>query len=187
MLPIHMPGQVTAMLKFAGILLILFAGTMIGYLQAARFAARPRQIRHALHALQRLETEISYGQTPLAEALSKIAEMVPAPLSRIFAEIARALHPDAVGAGETVRDCWERSVNAGWPATAMKEAEKEALLRLGGTLGASGREDQLKHIRLAMLQLQAEETSAREEQQRYEKLSRSLGMLGAALVVILLL
>jgi stage III sporulation protein AB len=175
------------MLKFIGILLILFAGTMIGYVQAARFAARPRQIRHLLHALQRLETEISYGQTPLAEALTRISELVPVPLSRIFADIAQALHPDAAGAGETVRECWERTVNARWPATAMKEAEKEALLRLGATLGASGREDQLKHIRLAMLQLQAEEGSARDDQQRYEKLSRSLGMLGAALVVILLL
>lgn len=174
------------MLKFAGILLILFAGTALGYLQAARFAARPRQIRQLLHALQRLETEISYGQTPLAEALSRISEMVPNPLSQIFADISKALRPDTVGSGETVRECWEKAVSAGWSSTAMKDAEKQAFLRLGATLGASGREDQLKHIRLVMLQLQAEESAAREEQQRYEKLSRSLGVLGAALVVILL-
>ena len=70
---------------------------------------------------------------------------------------------------------------------AMKKAEKEAMLRLGATLGGSGREDQLKHIRLTAIQLQAEEASARDDQFRYEKLSRSLGMLGAALVVILML
>ncbi|KIL34331.1 stage III sporulation protein AB [Cohnella kolymensis] len=175
------------MIKFAGILLILFAGTMIGFLQAAKFAARPRQIRQVLHALQRLETEISYGQTPLAEALSRISELVPVPMSRIFADISRSLRPEASGAGETVSECWQRAVNAGWPSTAMKEAEREAFLRLGATLGGSGREEQLKHIRLAMLQLQAEETTAREDQQRYEKLSRSLGVLGAALVVILLI
>jgi stage III sporulation protein AB len=174
------------MLKFAGILLILFAGTMIGFLQAARYAARPRQIRQILHALQRLETEISYGQTPLPEALFRISGMVSQPLSALFARISRSLHNDSAESGETVRECWERAVNDFWPATAMKNTEKEAMLRLGATLGGSGREDQLKHIRLAMIQLQVEETSARDDQHRYEKLSRSLGMLGAALVVVLM-
>ncbi|TFE29887.1 stage III sporulation protein SpoIIIAB [Cohnella luojiensis] len=175
------------MLKFAGILLILFAGTMIGFLQASRYAARPRQIRELLHALQRLETEISYGQTHLPEALRRISELVPRPLSSMFSSISYSLSGNSAGSGETVRECWERAINVHWPATAMKKAEKEAVLRLGSTLGGSGREDQLKHIRLTMIQLQAEESSAREDQHRYEKLSRSLGMLGAALVVILMI
>jgi len=175
------------MLKFAGVILIMFAGTMIGFVQAARFAARPRQIRHLLHALQRLETEISYGQTPLPEAMAKIAARMPAPLSAIFDDIAKSLAHDAARSGETVRECWEKAIGARWPETSMKEPEKEAMLRLGSTLGASGREDQLKHIRLAMLQLQSEESAAREDQTRYEKLSRSLGALGAALAVILML
>jgi stage III sporulation protein AB len=174
------------MLKFAGILLILFAGTMIGFVQAARYAARPRQIRQLLHALQRLETEISYGQTHLPEALTRISGLVQKPLSYLFAAIARSLSSETAESGETVRDCWEKAIIAYWPSTAMRNAEKDALLRLGSTLGGSGREDQLKHIRLAMIQLQAEESTARDDQQRYEKLSRSLGMLGAALVVILM-
>ncbi|WP_373230551.1 stage III sporulation protein SpoIIIAB [Cohnella sp.] len=174
------------MLKFAGIMFILFAGTMIGFVQAARFAARPRQIRQLLHALQRLETEISYGQTPLPEALLRISDLVTQPLSILFSTISRSLQSGSASSGETVRECWERAVTEHWPATAMKNTEKEALLRLGSTLGGSGRVDQLKHIRLAMIQLQAEESSARDDQQRYEKLSRSLGMLGAALVVILM-
>lgn len=174
------------MLKFGGIMLILFAGTMIGFVQAARYAARPRQIRQLLHALQRLETEISYGQTPLPEALFRISGMIPQPLSTLFERISRSLQRDSSESGETVRECWEKAVNDRWPTTAMKIPEKEALLRLGSTLGGSGREDQLKHIRLAMLQLQSEESSARDDQYRYEKLSRSLGMLGAALIVILM-
>jgi len=175
------------MLKLIGILLVLFAGTTIGFVQASRFAARPRQIRELLHALQRLETEISYGQTHLPEALLRISGLLPQPLSALFASIARSLHRDSLESGETVRECWEKAIAAHWPATAMKKAEKEAMLRLGSTLGASGREDQLKHIRLTAIQLQAEESTAREDQQRYEKLSRSLGMLGAALIVILMI
>lgn len=172
------------MIQFAGAILVLFAGTMIGYLQAARYAARPRQIRQLTHALQRLETEIQYGQTPLPEALSRIAEVVPPPVSGLFYEIARSL---AGGTGATVRESWEKALAEGWGRTSMKQPEREALARLGSTLGASGREDQLKHVRLTMIQLQTEEAAARDEQNRYEKMSRSLGVLGAALVVILML
>jgi stage III sporulation protein AB len=167
-----------------GALLVLFAGTMIGYLQGARFAARPRQIRQLTHALQRLETEIQYGQTPLPEAIARLAGIVQPLVSPLFAEISRSL--DHI-AGLTVRECWERTLQEGWGATAMKKPELDAMLRLGATLGGSGRDDQVKHIKLAMLQLQAEESSARDDQQRYEKMSRSLGVLGAALLVIIML
>ena len=173
------------MMQFAGALLVLFAGTMIGYLQAARYAARPRQIRQLMHALQRLETEIGYGQTPLPEALSRLAGIVPAPVSGLFAAISAKLEGEP--ATGTLRDSWEQAILEGWGRTAMRQPEREAMTRLGATLGASGKEDQIKHVRLAMHELQAEEASAREEQQRYEKTSRSLGVLGAALVVILML
>lgn len=172
------------MLKLVGAALILFAGTMIGFVQAARFAQRPRQIRQLIHALQRLETEIGYGQTPLPDALARIASALTAPVSSLFAETSARL---ASGSGETVRDCWERAVRAGWPATSMREPERDTLLRLGETLGGSGASDQLKHLKLAAHQLQAEELAAREDQRRYEKLCRSLGVLTAALVVILMM
>jgi stage III sporulation protein AB len=171
-------------IKLAGALIVLFAGTMIGYMQAARFASRPRQIRQLTHALQRLETEIQYGQTPLPEAIARLAAIVQPPVSGLFAVISETLLKSA---GITVRECWESTLLNGWSATAMKKPEQEAMLRLGATLGGSGREDQIKHIRLAMHHLQAEESSARDEQQRYEKMSRSLGVLGAALVVIIML
>ena len=44
-----------------GAVLIIFAGTLIGFLQASRFAKRPRQLRELGHGLHRLETEIGYG------------------------------------------------------------------------------------------------------------------------------
>lgn len=68
----------------------------------------------------------------------------------------------------------------------MKESERDIVLQLGYSLGASDRLDQIKHLRLAMNQLQCEEENAADEQRRYAKMWRSLGMLGGALVVILM-
>jgi len=171
------------MVKLAGALLVMAAGTLIGFAQAARYAARPRQIRELIHALKRLETEISYGQTPLPEALARVGGALAEPLRRMFLRAAARM---AERRETTAEACWTEAVETVWPDTAMRAGDKEALLRLGASLGLSDRADQLKHVRLAMVHLEAEETAAREEQRKYEKMCRSLGVLGAALVVILM-
>lgn len=171
------------MIKLLGAVLILFAGTMIGFQQAARFAERPRQLRQLAHALQRLETEIGYGHTPLPEALERTAEVSPAPLSELFRTAASGVwQSDEI----TFRESWEQAVNQQWPHTSMRAGEQAVMLRLGSTLGISDKEDQMKHLRLALLQLKAEEDAAKDDQGRYEKMWKSLGVLIAVLVVILM-
>jgi stage III sporulation protein AB len=171
------------MLKLIGAALILFAGTLIGFQQAARFAARPRHIRALLHALQRLETEIGYGYTPLPEALERAGAHSPQPLAAMLKDAAELLGDEG---GLSFRECWSRAIERHWAESAMRSPEKTALLRLGSSLGISDREDQVKHLRLAMQQLKAEEDAARDDQERYEKLCKSLGVLIAALIVILI-
>lgn len=171
------------MIKLLGAILILFAGAMIGFQQAARFAERPRQLRQLAHALQRLETEIGYGHTPLPEALERTAEAVPQPLASILRKAASGVWDTE---GLSLRDSWEQAIQSGWGATSMRSSEQAVLIRLGSTLGISDKEDQMKHIRLALLQLKAEEDAARDDQARYEKMWKSLGILIAVLIVILM-
>lgn len=125
------------MLKIIGALLVLFAGTMIGFYQAGRFAARPRQLRQLAHGLQRLETEISYGFTPLPEALERSAGASAEPVAGLLHRAAALLseQPD-----EPFRDSWETAIAEHWPYTAMRDNEKTILIRLGSALGsATGR------------------------------------------------
>ena len=68
----------------------------------------------------------------------------------------------------------------------MRSAEREVLEQLSSVLGTSDRQDQIKHIALAALQLKHEEAAARDDQVKYEKMSKSLGLLIGALIVILI-
>jgi stage III sporulation protein AB len=170
------------MVKLLGAILILFAGTMFGFYQALQLSRRPRQIRQLIQALQRLETEISYGLTPLPAALLTISRQISQPLSQIFHIAAEQLK----AFGLSTEESWRYAIEAGWQDTAMKTAEQEVFQQLGLTLGLTDREDQIKHLRLTVSQLQAEEITAWEEQKRYEKMWKSLGLLSAALVVILM-
>lgn len=171
------------MIKLIGMALILFAGTMIGFQQAAKFAERPRQLKQLAHALQRLETEIGYGHTPLPEALSRTADASPEPVSSIMREAALGLEQEE---GISFQDSWKRAIQLHWRDTSMRSNEQSVLIRLGSTLGISDKEDQMKHLRLALQQLKAEEDAAMDDQVRYEKMWKSLGVLIAVLIVILM-
>ncbi len=171
------------LMKLIGAMLVIFAGTMIGFHQASRFVNRAVQIRQLIQALQRLETEIVYGFTPLPEALAKIGRQLSEPLAFLFQRTAETL---AGQHGYSAAESWQQAVAECWNKTAMKAPEKDTVTRLGFSLGVSDREDQIKHLRLAMSELQAEEETARDEQRRYEKMWRSLGLLAGALVVIIM-
>ena len=171
------------MLKLIGAICILFSGTMIGFYQALQLSRRPRQVRQLIQALQRLETEILYGFTPLPDALRTISRQLATSLAQMLRNVAEQLSDSG---GRSTEEVWREALQTGWKHTAMKQTEQEALLQFGLTLGISDREDQIKHLRLTVSQLQAEELTAWEEQKRYEKMWKSLGLLTSALVVILM-
>ncbi|WP_168119251.1 stage III sporulation protein SpoIIIAB [Paenibacillus sp. HB172176] len=172
------------MIKLIGALLIVLSGTLIGFQQAARYALRPKQLRALAHALQRLETEIGYGHTPLPTAILRTAEASPEPIASMLRNAAEGL----TGSEElSFRESWEAAIQGGWKETAMRSNEQGVLLRLGSTLGISDKEDQMKHLRLALLQLKTEEDGARDDQGKYEKMWKSLGLLSGILIVILMM
>src|SRR5690606_19447272 len=88
--------------------------------------------------------------------------------------------------GPTMQESWRAAVKQHWRDTSMKAAEMGVLIRLGTTRGISDKEDQMKHLRIVLSQLKAEEESARDDQGRYEKMWKSLGVLLAVLIVILM-
>lgn len=171
------------MLKLLGAVLIIIAGTAIGFVQAAAYVNRSKQLRTLIYALQRLETEINYGQTLLPTALKKTGEGIDQPLSGLFTQIAQLLEESKE---LSMQQAWQQAIESMWGRTALKEREQDVLLRVGTVLGMSDAVDQQKHLQLAQLQLKSEEEQALQEQQRYANMWRSLGTLGAILIVILM-
>lgn len=170
------------MLNIFGALLVIGAGTCFGMLKARRLADRPAQIRRLVRMLNQLETEIAFGYTPLPEALNRIGRQGADPLTGLFREAAKRLEEEE-GA---VTEAWRQAVEQVWGRTAMKNGEKDIVLTLGHTLGATDRDDQTRHLRLAVKQLETLEPDAAEEQRKYEKMWKSLGLLGGALIAVLL-
>lgn len=171
------------MVKLMGAMIILFSATMIGWQFSKSYANRPPQLRALLLALQMLETEIVYGSTPLHRAFVKIGARIPPVVGRMFQTAAEQLvtHP-----GQATHICWQTALEKHWLNTALGKPEKDVLSGLGYILGSSDREDQQKHLRLAVAHLRALEEEARVEQSKYEKMYKTLGVLCGLLLVILM-
>ncbi|MNP00447.1 stage III sporulation protein SpoAB [compost metagenome] len=171
------------MVKLIGMLLIVLSSALVGLNKARQYERRPRQIRELILTMQRLETEISYGYTPLPEALHKMGAQVHEPLKSFFQSAASFMNPPH---GLTAHESIQQALSTSWKHTSMKSPEKDVLHQLSFTLGTSDRQDQMKHLALAAQQLKHEETTAREELDRYGKLSKNLGLLIGILIVILI-
>jgi stage III sporulation protein AB len=171
------------MLKLLGAMMVLLSATLFGFYQAQQFSRRPKQIGDLVRSLQRLETEMAYARAPLPQALLQIARTCPAPVNLLFRYAAEQLQ---MAAGRTVQHIWDEAIAMHWKHTTLKAGEQDIVRQLGTTLGLSDSNDQIKHIRLAIHQLQGELDTAVEERKKYEGMWRSLGLLMGALIVILM-
>lgn len=170
------------MIRFTGAALILFATACAGFLLAAAYRNRPKEIRQWSSALQLMETEILYGQVPVTELASRLSRQLPMPTSLFFKDLYRRLSVE----GTPLRDAWIQAAELFWKDTAMKSSEKQIILQFGETLGMEDAVNQQKHIRLAMAHLKREEEEAAARQKANERMMRSLGLLTGILIVLVL-
>lgn len=170
-------------MKLIGSILILMATTFIGFGYAKRFRERPRQLRQMVSALQSVEAEIMYGLTPIHEVAEHLTTQLSMPINQFFKELTRQLKEKD---GRSLSTIWNDALELFWPKTALSASEKEIWRQFGQTLGQTDRDNQKKYIQLTIAQLEQEEKEARLAQQQYEKMAKSLGILGGLLIVILL-
>lgn len=171
------------MLKLVGSAMVVAASGLGGMAVAGNYSRRPRELRSIRTALQMLETEIAYGATHLQEALSRVADRCDRSVAALFSRTAAELSSMS---GVTAAQAWEKSICSYHRQSALKAQDLAILRSLGSSLGISDREDQIKHLRLAMEQIGSENLRAEEEAARNVKLWSYLGFLGGLLVVIVL-
>lgn len=171
------------MLKLFGATLVIVASTIAGFQIARDYQNRPLELRLLQRGLKMLETEIVYGSVPLYHAMEKIGTRLPGGIGLFFTTMSRNL---ITFDGASTYECWSLSIEKNFSQTSLKKEDKELLLQFGHTLGSTDKEDQIKHIQLTVDGLLTEEQLARDEQMKYERLSKNLGVLLGILVVILM-
>lgn len=170
-------------MKWTGALLIIGITTWIGFDYSQQLAKRPKHIRQVKNALQILEAEILYSQSPLVEAFENISHQVPNPLKSFFQLLVHRMQTQVFDLNEL----WDSGVDQLMAQSSLKANEAEILKQFGRTLGQHDVNQQQKHIQLTLHHLERELQEARDEQHKYSNMSRSLGFLSGVFVVLLLI
>lgn len=171
------------MIKLLGSVLVIAATTYLGYTKANQLVNRTNQLRQLRTCLALLQTEIGYGTRALDVACRYIAAGQTGPLATLFETCATQL---ASIERVSTFDCFRQAIEQEWHHTSLGPAERTIFLDFCRTLGVSNRADQLHHIALTRDNLRVEEEKAREEQGKYAKMFRTLGILAGCVIVIIM-
>lgn len=170
-------------MKWIGALLFIFMSTWIGFEWSSKLDRRPKQIRQFKDALKILEAEMLYSQMPLAEAFKSIAHQTPNPVRLFFKQIVTDLTTDPTD----FLTVWDQNVKNLSHITSFENNEIEILQQFGRTLGQHDYLQQQKHIKLTITHLDRELEEARDNQRKYGKMAKSLGLLCGLFIVLLLI
>lgn len=171
------------MFKIIGAFCIITSSSWMGWSWSRDLEKRTVQIRQCIHAIQMLESEMRYSQLTLQDAFDRLANRLPQPIYILFENLADHLN-ESKG---TLYSIWEEEVIAFIHGSAMRQDEKEILLQFGQTLGQHDMVQQEKHIQLALHHFERVLHTAIDQEQKYSKMGKSLGVLAGIFFVLILI
>jgi stage III sporulation protein AB len=170
-------------MQWIGALLFIGTTTWVGFEWSRRLTSRPKHIRQLKNALQILEAEIVYSHLPLQDAFYNISTQIPEPMKTFFTSLCYRMKNER----KSMNEIWETQVIQLMRTSSLGNNEVEILRQFGRTLGQHDVYQQQKHIQLALHHLDRELENARDDQFKYSKMAKSLGILCGLFIVLLLI
>lgn len=171
-------------LKWLGSLIVLGACVLFGLQKGQALRKREQQLQDFLQLCHRMETEISYGQTPLPQIFMDSSERIGFPVGAICRDVGGVLQQQM---GDTLSVIWQHALEKTTPALSLGQEDMAVVKTIGSELGLSYSREQMKKLQLIVLRLQEQERLAHEERLKMEKVWQVLGWCGGGMLVLLLL
>lgn len=169
-------------LRLLGGIMVVISSSIIGFIIANSYHERPVILKKLQIALSMLETEMSYGHTPLPQALENVGGKCGTKISKLFFITRHNL----ISKKYTASEAWEEALDEICEECNLLDVDLSILTTFGKYLGSTNREDQIKNIKLTISNLRQQEAVALEEKQQNEKLWRYLGVLSGIMIFLLL-
>jgi len=169
--------------KILGCVVIVMCAAKIGFDEAARFTRRVREIREFQTALVALKGEIGFCKTPLPQALAKVGQNLKTSIRHIFIKAGGAMKEG----GRYADEVWETTVSTVKKDLSLKSEEIYILNTFGKLLGTSDVVGQIENIELTSSKLDICERQALDDEIKFARLYRSLGVIGGIFTAILFL
>ena len=160
------------MLKISGALLVFFAGWGMGNWRSRQYQQRIKDLQILQLIISCLIGEISYARNTLPEAFSRISEKVTSPFREYLQSVAKRLKEQE----QTVRE-----------KTSLREEDWDLFLQTLGHLGYLDAKMQIQLLESGKTELAMQEEKLRHQLPEQKRVWQSLGILGGAFLVVILI
>lgn len=171
-------------LKLLGSILVLGAGTAIGFSLARGCCERPRQISQLMHCLTALKSYIGYVSMPLPQALERCAAGVESPVGDFLRRAAGLLEENRQTSPiMAIQEALKQAEGELY----FEAAELDILQALGANIGVLHHGEQENYLCLVQEQLDGIRLGAEAFRDRNCKVYRYLGLCSSLLIIIVML
>lgn len=172
------------MLKLAGILLILFGTSGWGIQKAGELDLRIRELRQLRQMMLLLEAEIRCTHCPLPDLFQKLGKQGDPPTGILFQKVGTALNRRN---GKTFSEIWQTELEQQKAWFHLKKQDFQELQELGTLLGHLDVRMQTEVLHAYEERFRASEALAVQDALEKKQLYRYLGVLGGAVLSVLIL
>ncbi|GMQ64128.1 stage III sporulation protein AB [Vallitalea maricola] len=168
--------------KILGATLILISSSLLGLYYSKSYIRRSNDLRILKKALILLRGEINYSLSPMPEALEDISKRFDHEIADFFKSISEELK---LNSGKTLTEVWKKKAEEILKRTYLNPTDIKNIIIFSENIGYLDKEMQNNNINLLLEQINEEIKVTMEDDAKYNKLYRSLGVLGGILVIVL--
>ncbi len=169
----------TVWLKLIGAACIIAGGAALGRLLAGRLSTRASSLRSLRLFFQQMRAQIEYVAEPVDEIVASAARRSTAEWLSVCAAHMRAGLPFPEALTATLADCGRRM--------GLTAEDIAVVGRAASRIGSTDIDGQMSWLSLVLTEIDGLLAAASADEQKRGRLFRSLGLLGGAAMVILLL
>lgn len=162
------------MVKLAGAIMTGLSCGYFGFRLSVSLKKRIQALNDIEASLELLESEIGFSAQRLEGALRCVDR------NGLFTAAADEIE------SKGIKKAWQNAVSGMKSRLCLTDADCEALYMLGGNIGKTDAEDQIKHIKYVKTAVRAQKDSAQSEYDRFGRLYRSGGILVGLMIIIIL-
>ncbi|MDR2183142.1 MAG: stage III sporulation protein AB [Clostridiales bacterium] len=169
-------------IRILGGILVCAACALLGLYMSHRGTLRARRLAEFRQTLVMLKSEIEFAAYPLPQAFANIAQRAEGDFADFYQELSRKLADKEMGLAEA----WEAGL-AGLEDNHFSREDIQAMGGLGSALGSIDSAVQIKAIDMAVAAIDDILPHLTVQNAKDGKMYRRLGLLGGALITVVLL
>lgn len=167
-------------LRYVVLLIIVGGSTSVGFLISKKYSDRVKELTSFANLINILQNKIKFTHKPLPEALEEISKIKEnSKITQIFLKVSEKMK------SQKTEEAWTKVLQEERIFLNLTDEDINMILTLGNVLGKTNIEGQMSELNQFSCLIKNQIKKAYEEQNKNEKMCKSLGtIIGLAIAVV---